>query len=65
MLIFSLDFCRPFELGGYVGGAFICLAYAFGLGVTMRSLYLCATVEPGIIPKIRSKNVNYTKTYKV
>ena len=28
-------------------------------------LYLCATVEPGIIPKIRSKAVNYQKPYKV
>ena len=33
--------------------------------MTMRSLYLCATVEPGIIPKIRSKNVSYQKQYKV
>ena len=28
-------------------------------------LYLCSSTEPGIIPKIRSKSVNYQKPYKV
>ena len=50
---------------GWAGGVFICLAEAASLYITIRSLYLCATVEPGIIPKIRSKTVNYQKTYKV
>jgi len=49
----------PFDLAGWAGGILICLAYAFSLGITLRTLYMCATVEPGIIPKIRSKSVNY------
>jgi len=55
----------PIDLAGWVGGVPICLVEAFSLVVALRALYLTATVEPGIIPKIRSKSVNYQKTYKV
>lgn len=60
-----LIFCRPWDLCGYIGGAFVFLAYVTSLVNVIRILYLCATVEPGIIPKIRSKTVNYTKPYKI
>ena len=52
-------------MAGWVGGAFIALFYLGSFLNTMRMLYLCATVEPGIIPKIRTKSVNYQRTYKV
>ena len=49
----------PFYLFGWIGGAFACLAYLISLVNVLRVLYLCATVEPGIIPKIRSRTINY------
>ena len=55
----------PFHMCGWLGGAIICILEVLSLANTIRVLYLCATVEPGIIPKIRSKSVNYTKVYKV
>ena len=33
--------------------------------LSLRALYKCSTVEPGIIPKIRSKAINYQRTYRV
>lgn len=55
----------PFELCGWIAGVFVCLLYIVSLGNVLRVLYLCASVEPGIIPKIRAKAVNYQKPYKV
>lgn len=55
----------PIDLVGWAGGIFICIVEAVSLFAAMRALYLCATVEPGIIPKIRSKIVNYQRTYRV
>ena len=43
----------------------MCLLCLVSLINDMRVLYLCATVEPGIIPKIRSKALNYQRPYKV
>ena len=31
----------------------------------LRVLYLCSRTEPGIIPKLRSKQINYNKKYNV
>ena len=31
----------------------------------LRVLYLCSRTEPGIIPKLRSKQINYNKKYRV
>ena len=31
----------------------------------LRVLYLCSRTEPGIIPKLRSKQINYNKKYHV
>ena len=55
----------PFDMAGWIGGAFVWLIEATSLFLTIRCLYKCAAVEPGIIPKIRSKAINYTKTYQV
>ena len=52
-------------MAGWIGGTFVFLLEASSLFVTIRTLYMCATVEPGIIPKIRSKAINYQKTYLV
>lgn len=57
--------CRPFYLFGWIGGAFACLGYLISLVNVLRVLYLTATIEPGIIPKIRARSVNYQKPYKV
>ena len=55
----------PIHMCGWAGGVVLCVLYGLSLAVVMRVLYLCATIEPGIIPKIRSKAVNYTKVYRV
>lgn len=55
----------PFYLFDWLGGAAISLAYFCSLVNVLRVLYLCATLDPGIIPKIRAKSINYQKTYKV
>jgi len=39
--------------------------YFASLANNLRVLYMCAAVEPGIIPKIRSKAVNYQRQYQV
>ena len=49
----------PIDMAGWAGGIGILLFYWCSLGNTLRVLYLCASVEPGIIPKIRTKAVNY------
>ena len=41
------------------------LFYMASLVNTLRILFMCAMVEPGIIPKIRSKTVPYQKAIKV
>ena len=56
---------RSFELASWIGGSFIFLLYGASLFNSLRFLYNCATIEPGIIPKIRSKSVNYQRGYKV
>ena len=64
MYVFFCIF-SPIDLCGWAGGIFICLLYIVSLANVCRVLYLCASTEPGIIPKIRSKSVNYVKPYKV
>ena len=55
----------PFYLFGWIGGPIACLAYLCSLVNVLRVLYLCATTDPGIIPKIRARSINYQKTYNV
>ena len=55
----------PFDLAGWIGGALIFLLYWVSFINMCRMLHLCSTVEPGIIPKIRSKELNYQRAYKV
>ena len=49
----------PFDLAGWIGGALICIAYWISFINMLRMLYMCSHVEPGIIPKIRSRALNY------
>ena len=55
----------PFDLAGWFGGALIFIIYWVSFLNVMRCLHMCSTVEPGIIPKIRTKHFNYMKSYKV
>ena len=37
--------------------------YVVSIFTVLRSLFLCATTEPGIIPPVRSDIVNYDRPY--
>ena len=50
-----------YELLGWIGGTFFDIAYIVSFGNVLRILYLCSRTEPGIIPKIRSKQIEYNK----
>ena len=55
----------PFILCGWIGGAILALLYFASLVNVLRLLYLCTTIEPGILLKLRSKVINYERLYKV
>ena len=55
----------PFILAGWAGGTFLALVYLVSLANVLRILYLCASVEPGILPKLSSKVINCERPYKV
>lgn len=59
------QFYIPFLLCGWVGGFILAILYAVSLANVLRCLYLVSRVEPGIIPKVKSKVINYTRPYKV
>ena len=59
-LILIYDY-RSYTLLGWVGGTFFDIAYIVSFGNVLRILYLCSRTEPGIIPKIRSKQIEYNK----
>ena len=54
-----------YSLLGWVFGIFFDLFYLVSFLNTLRILYLCSRTEPGIIPKIRSKQIDYNKQYRV
>lgn len=62
--IFVLIF-TAFGLGGKIGGVFIDLLYVLSLLNLLRIHHLCRNTEPGILPRIRSKKIDYNKTYNV
>ena len=62
---FPTQFIIPFILLDWIGGAFLALFYFISLANVLRVLYLCASVEPGILPKLSSKVINYDRPYKV
>ena len=55
----------PFMLLGWIGGTFLALLYLVSLANVLRILYQCASIEPGILPKLSSKIINYDRPYKV
>ena len=59
--LISLYDYRAFTLLGVVGGIFFDIVYLISFGNVLRVLYLCSRTEPGIIPKIRSKQIEYNK----
>ena len=50
-----------YALTGWVGCWFLGIAYFISTFNTLRVLHLCSSTEPGIIPKIRSKEIAYNK----
>ena len=54
-----------FQLCGKVGGAFLVVLYAISLLNLLRIHHLCRNTEPGIVPNIRSKRIDYNKQYFV
>ena len=41
------------------------IIYLASVTNSLRCLVLCAITDPGIIPKIASKDINYNRTYGV
>lgn len=56
VLIFSI-----FGLCGYIGGSFLAIFYVASLLNLLRIHHHCRNTEPGIIPNIRSKRIDYNK----
>lgn len=54
-----------FGLGGMIGGWFIAAAYLLSFLNLLRIHHNCRNTEPGILPRIRSKKIDYNKTYYV
>ena len=57
--------CRNYTLLGPIGGTIFLIFYLISLINTLRMLYLCGRTEPGFIPKIRSKQIDYNKQYRI
>ena len=56
----------PFILcNNWIGGVLIVIVYFISLFNVLRCLLLCASIEPGIILKIKSELINYERPYKV
>ena len=51
----------PIVVAGPIAGTFIILIYAASMINALRCLWLCSTIEPGIIPAIRSEKVDYER----
>lgn len=52
-------------IAGWGLGLLLIVLYALSLSNVLRCLYLCLTVEPGVIPRIPSDIINYDRLYKV
>ena len=48
-----------YSLLGWLGGTLFLLIYLPSFINTLRILYLCSRTEPGIIPKLQSKLIDY------
>ena len=55
---------RNFSLFGVYGWLFLILWTATFIN-TLRVLYLCAVTEPGIIPRVQSRKINYDIPHRV
>ena len=54
-----------FSLCGKIVQWFVAVIYLVSLINTVRIHHLCRSTEPGILPRIRSKKIDYNKTYHV
>ena len=52
-------------IGGWYGTFLLGFPYLASMANTLRNLLNVALTDPGIIPKIRSENINYNRTYQV
>lgn len=60
--LFTLIY-TSFKLCGKIGGWFLSAAYLVSFVNLLRIHHLCRVTEPGILPRIRSKRIDYNKTY--
>ena len=70
LIIFPSGFAMTYTnygLLGWLGGTLFLLIYLPSFINTLRILYLCSRTEPGIIPKLQSKLIDYNpnKQYRV
>ena len=54
-----------FKLCGKIGGWFLAIPYGLSLLNLLRIHHNCRNTEPGIVPNIRSKKIDYNKSYTV
>ena len=64
-MILTFCFHRNFKALGWGWGTLFGIFYMTSFVNVLRVLYLCSRTEPGIIPKLRSKQINYNKKYRV
>ena len=60
VLVFTI-----FWLCGKIGGAFLAAFYLLSVLNLLRIHHNCRNTEPGILPNIRSKRIDYNKSYNV
>ena len=61
----SIYLFRNYKALGLAWGTVFGIFYMISFVNVLRVLYLCSRTEPGIIPKLRSKQINYNKKYRV
>jgi len=54
-----------FQLCGKIGGAILAVFYIINTLNLLRVHHLCRNTEPGIVPNIRSKRIDYNKQYYI
>jgi len=54
-----------YGIGGWAGSVFIGIPYFLSIFNTLRLVVMVAVTEPGIIPKLKSPEINYNKSHNV
>ena len=54
-----------YGIGGWIGSVFLGIPYLISMVNSIRLVMQVALTDPGIIPKLKSSEINYNKTYNV